>query len=155
LVRIYAKDWIAHDGCWFQGIEKKRGIEEAIELDKWAWEKFTVIEARRMKEFLELGENSGLDGLEKALNFRLQATLTNPEIVREGNTLTLTVRRCRVQYARERKNMEFFPCKPVGIAEHKFFAKEIDSRIEMECISCPPDVRGKDVHCVWKFTLEE
>ena len=23
LLHIYAKDWLAHDGCWFQAIEKK------------------------------------------------------------------------------------------------------------------------------------
>ena len=29
-----AKLWLAHDGLWFQSIEKKRGIDEAIEHDK-------------------------------------------------------------------------------------------------------------------------
>ena len=27
LIIIGAKNWLAHDGLWFQAIEKKRGIE--------------------------------------------------------------------------------------------------------------------------------
>ena len=58
LCENYAKNWIAHDGCWFQSIEKKLGMEEAIEHDANAWEVFTVVEAKRAKQFLGLGENS-------------------------------------------------------------------------------------------------
>ncbi|NQT65845.1 MAG: hypothetical protein HQ554_06670, partial [FCB group bacterium] len=29
----FAKNWLAHDGLWFQQVEKNYGIEKAIELD--------------------------------------------------------------------------------------------------------------------------
>jgi hypothetical protein len=155
LCKIYAKNWIAHDGCWFQSIEKKRGMSEAIEHDGNAWERFTQIEARRLKEFLGLPEYAGIDGLNQALRFRLQASLTDPEIIVDGNTLIYRARHCRVQDARKRKGMDYFGCKPVGIREYEWFAKAIDPRLETEAVSCPPDITDSGACCVWKFTLRE
>ena len=48
---IYAKNWLSHDGLWFQAIEQKLGMDLAIELDQEAWRKFTVIEAKRLIDF--------------------------------------------------------------------------------------------------------
>ena len=155
LFENYAKNWIAHDGCWFQSIEKKLGMEEAIEHDANAWEVFTVVEAKRAKQFLGLGENSGLEGLKKALMVKMQYVLNQGEFEMQGNSLIYKAVVCRVQYSRARKNMDAFPCKPVGLVEYSGFAKEIDSRITTECISCPPDVTDPSCGCIWKFTLNE
>jgi len=43
LLKDASKNWLAHDGLWFQAVEKELGMETAIELDRRAWEKFTVI----------------------------------------------------------------------------------------------------------------
>lgn len=60
LIELYAKNWLAHDGVWFQSIERKFGMAEAMYHDEEAWKRFTVIEAKRIKEFLQLPENPGL-----------------------------------------------------------------------------------------------
>jgi hypothetical protein len=39
LTRIYAKNWLAHDGCWFLAAEQKYGMDAAIELDTQSWQK--------------------------------------------------------------------------------------------------------------------
>ena len=154
LLNIYAKNWLAHDGCWFLSIEEKRGMEEAIELDRESWRKFTVVEAKRLIEFLDLPNNPGLEGLAKALRFRLYATLNEDEMQFDKNcNLVYTVKTCRVQQARRRKNLPDFPCKTVGIAEYEFFAKTIDSRIKTECLSCPPEIEDNECYCKWKFTV--
>lgn len=155
LVAIYAKNWLAHDGVWFQSIEKKLGMDEAMEHDINAWRSFTVIEARRIKEFLGLPERAGLEGLRCALGFRFYASLNRAEIRIEGNTLTYDVTSCRVQTARARKGMEFHPCKPVGLVEYDGFAKTIDDRFTTECVSCYPDMTVESSNCVWRFTLHE
>lgn len=54
LIELYAKNWLAHDGVWFQSIERKSGMAEAMYHDEEAWKRFTVIEAKRIKEFLQL-----------------------------------------------------------------------------------------------------
>lgn len=154
LVQIYARNIYALDGVWFQSIEHAEGMDAAMEHDRNAWRRFTVTEARRIKKFLSLPDNSGLDGLQQALSFRFSA-LGNPkvEFTRNGNTLIYCVVDCRVQTARKSKGMCFHPCKSVGIIEHEFFAKVIDERIECEALSCFPDVTDENCACAWKFTL--
>ncbi len=153
LIDIYAKNWLAMDGVWFQSIEQKFGMNEAIEHDENAWRQFTVIEANRIKEFLDLPEKAGLDGLKKALALRMYANINADEIIIQENTLIYRTLDCRVQNARKRKGMEFHPCKSVGIIEYTFFAKTIDARISCEAISCYPDVTDETCNCAWKFTL--
>lgn len=67
LVSIYAKNWLAMDGYWFQAVERKRGMDEAMEHDVAVWQGFTRTEARRIRALLRLPEQAGLDGLEKRL----------------------------------------------------------------------------------------
>lgn len=155
LVNDFAKNWLAMDGVWFQSIERKYGMDEAMEHDGNAWEKFTVIEAKRIREFLSLPEQAGLEGLRRALEFRMYAPLNKAESVIEDNCLLYRVTTCRVQAARERKGMPFHPCKSVGIIEYSGFARTIDPRITTECVSCYPDITCADSCCVWKFILNE
>lgn len=155
LIEIYSKNWLALDGVWFQSIEQKFGMDEAMEHDANAWRRFTVIEAKRIKEFLKLPEHAGLDGLKAALNLRFYANLNKHEIIIKDNTLLYRTLECRVQTARSRKGMQLHPCKPVGIIEYTGFAKVIDDRFSCECISCYPDITDENCNCVWKFTLND
>lgn len=156
LIKIFAKNSLALDGVWFQSIEQKMGMNEAMEHDRNAWRRFTEIEARRIKQFLKLPDNSGLDGLERALAYRFIA-YANPKVenIREGDRVLIhRVVDCQVQTARKRKEMPFHPCKSVGIIEYTYFAKTIDSRIECEALSCHPDITDNSCACSWKFTLK-
>ena len=155
LIEIYSKNWLAMDGLWFQSIERENGIDNAMHHDEAVWSSFTVIEAKRIKKFLNLPEHAGIEGLKQALQLRLYANLNENEIIVEGNSLTYKVRDCRVQSARTRKQMPLHPCKPVGIVEYSEFAKVIDSRFTCECVSCFPDITDNTCCCVWKFTLRE
>ncbi|AEY66111.1 DUF6125 family protein [Clostridium sp. BNL1100] len=155
LNKIYAKNWLAHDGLWFQAIENKYGIDMAIDIDRESWRRFTVIEARRLIEFLDLGKNSGIAGLKKALSFRLYSSLNEDEItVEKENVLVYRVKTCRVQHARSKKGLSYFPCKSVGIVEYSLFAETIDERFETEVVSCHPDITDTECNCIWKFTLK-
>ncbi len=154
LIEIYSVNWLAMDGVWFQSIEEKLGMDEAMYHDAQAWKRFTVIEAKRIKTFLKLPDNAGLDGLKKALSLRFYANINDDETVIEGNTLTYSAINCRVQRARERKGMVFHPCKSVGIIEYREFAKVIDSRFECECLSCYPDITDDSCCCKWHFVLK-
>lgn len=153
LIEIYSKNWLALDGVWFQSIERKCGMEEAMYHDEQAWRRFTVIEARRIKEFLHLEEQAGIDGLARALRLRFYANLNADRIEVDGNTLTYTAVDCRVQTARRRKGMPLHPCKPVGMVEYREFARVIDPRFTCACVSCYPDITDESCCCRWKFTL--
>lgn len=155
LIKIYSKNWLAMDGVWFQSVEQKHGMDEAIYHDEQAWKRFTVIEAKRIKRFLNLEEQPGLEGLAKALSLRFYANINKDEIKIFDNTLTYRAIDCRVQTARKQKSMEFHPCKSVGIIEYSDFAKTIDNRISCECLSCYPDINDESCCCSWLFTLKE
>ena len=155
VIKVYAKNWLAHDGCWFLAAEEKYGIETAIELDTRSWEKFAVSEAKRIKNEFNIPDNGGLEALEKAFQYRLYASI-NKQAVEWINDKKMIFKmiECRVQKLRRQKNLPDFPCKSVGIVEFTNFAKAIDPRIKTKCISCPPD-KVTDFYCGWEFTLEE
>lgn len=154
LVRVYARNLLALDGVWFQSIEQKEGMDEAMHHDRNAWRRFTETEARRIKKFLGLPEHPGLEGLRQAISIRFSA-LANPEVecILDDNSLTYRVVDCQVQSARKRKGMPFHPCKSVGIIEHEYFAKVIDDRISCEAVSCFPDMTDESCACSWRFTI--
>ncbi len=154
LLEDAAKLWLAHDGLWFQAVEKRYGMEKAIELDKEAWETFTVLEAKRIMARHGIAVGGGLDALKQALQHRLYAHINEQEIIDETATsFVFRMTDCRVQSARERKGLDPFPCKEVGIVEYSLFAKTIDARIKTTCMGCPPDRKQPGFWCSWKFEI--
>jgi len=150
-----AKNWFAMDGLWFQAVERKYGMEAALDIDRGVWEQFAAIEARRIKKRFSLPEKGGLNALNIAFSNRLASLLNNLEIMRpDEKTLVITIKTCRVQTARQRKGMAQFPCMSVGMIEFPVFARAIDSRIVSTCLSCPPETQPGIPYCSWKFTLE-
>ncbi|MEO0073976.1 MAG: DUF6125 family protein [candidate division WOR-3 bacterium] len=151
-----AKNWLAHDGLWFQAVEQQHGLEAAIAADMKAWRHFTVIEARRIMERHRIAPAGGIPALVKALGFRLYALLNRQEVVEQSDTrVVFRMLECRVQSARKRKGLADFPCKPVGLVEYEWFARTIDPRIRTRCICCPPDMHPDDVWCAWEFTIDD
>jgi hypothetical protein len=155
LLEDMAKRWLAHDGLWFQAVEKEYGMAAAIKMDAAAWEKFTVLEAERIKKLFQLPENGGIPVLKEALGLRLYALLNEQEIIDvDANKIIFRMNDCRVQSARKRKSLPDFPCKAVGLVEYSGFARAIDPRIKSRCIACPPDEHPEDYYCAWEFWID-
>jgi hypothetical protein len=151
----FAKNWLAHDGLWFQAVEEKFGMDAAIELDKKAWEKFSPIEAQRIKRRLGTPDHGGIPALVQALGFRLYAFVNKQEIVEvTDNRCVFRMNSCRVQEARRRQGLEDFPCKQVGIIEYSTFASTIDPRIKTRPLTCPPDPHPDTFWCAWEFKID-
>lgn len=155
LIQIYCKNWLAMDGVWFQQVEQCCGMDAAMDSDAAIWERFTVIEAQKLKKFLRLPDDAGLEGLEKAMRLRLYANINREQYIREENTLIYRTLDCRAQSARARKGMAPHPCKAAGIPEFTLFAREIDRRIVCEMLSCYPDRTDDTCACSWRFTLNK
>ena len=151
LVEMYAKNWLAHDGCWFLAAEEKFGMETAIELDTRAWACFSPLEARRIMQAFGIAEGGRLEALEKALSYRLYAAINRQAAERvDANTLRFRMVECRVQQARQRKGLPPFPCKSVGLVEYAQFARAVDPGLETTCVHAPPDA-VTDSFCEWEF----
>jgi hypothetical protein len=156
LLRDAAVNWLAHDGLWFRAVEDTFGLEAAMKLDGMAWEKFTVIEAKRIMKRIGLPEGGGLPALVEALKFRLYAYINVQETIEVGpDRIVFRMLDCRVQSARERQDLASFPCKPIGIIEYGGFARTIDPRIETRCLNCPPDPKTAGAWCAWEFTIPD
>jgi hypothetical protein len=151
-----AANWLANDGIWFQTIEVMNGMTDAKSCNDSSWEKFSPMEAWSIKRFLEMPENPGLEGLKKALQFRLYAFINKQSITDETeDSFIFRMNDCRVQSARKRKGLDDYPCKSAGWIEYSRFAEAIDSNIRTECIGCPPDKHPEDWYCSWKFYLQK
>jgi hypothetical protein len=151
-----AKNWLAHDGLWFLAVEGECDMETAIELDRRAWEQFTVIEAKRIMNRHGIEPSGGIPALKKALQYRLYAHINTQEVIDvDERSIVFRMNDCRVQSARKRKGLPDFPCKSVGLVEYTNFARTIDARFCTRCIACPPDPHPDEFWCAWEFKLAE
>ncbi|TYT73507.1 DUF6125 family protein [Desulfobotulus mexicanus] len=151
-----SQNWLALDGLWFQGVEFEHGMNDAKRCNDSCWAHFSPFEAAMIRKSLGLGKKPGLDGLKKALNYRLYAFINEQSIEDTGpDRFVFRMHKCRVQDARKRKGLEDYPCKSAGMVEYPFFAREIDHRIKTRCVACPPDAHPEGWWCAWEFILEE
>ena len=153
---MFAKNWLAHDGCWFLAAERKFGMDTAIELDAESWRKFARAEARRIMITFAIREKGGLPALERALSLRMYSIINKQHLQwsEDRKTLIFYMDVCRVQETRRGKGLPDFPCKSVGMVEFDTFARTIDSRIRTQCLHCPPNAPAEK-YCGWQFTLED
>ena len=151
-----AKNWLAHDGLWFQAVEAAHGMDAAIDADREAWRRFTVIEAKRIMARLGLEPGGGIPALIECLKHRLYARLNLQQCLEVSDKrVVFRMVDCRVQSARKRKGLPDFPCKTVGLVEYSEFARTVDPRIKTTCLACPPDLHPEDYWCAWEFALED
>lgn len=149
-------NWYVQDGVWFTSIEAARGIFDAKRCNDSCWTHFTAFEASSIKQFLGLPEEAGLEGLKRALAFRMYARVNVQSIVDDGpGAVVFRMNDCRVQSARQRKSLPDYDCKSAGLVEYRGFAETIDSRIETACIACPPDPHPAEWFCSWRFSLKK
>jgi len=153
LIEAMSFNWLASDGVWFRTVEDNYDMYTSKRCNDTCWTRYSPLEAAMLKSFLQLPRQSGLDGLEQALNFRLYAQINKQTIERSRDELVLRMVTCLVQGTRKRKGLPDYPCKSAGVVEFPVFARMIDSRIRTECISCPPDEHPKEWVCAWRFYI--
>ncbi|MBW2608598.1 MAG: cytosolic protein [Deltaproteobacteria bacterium] len=154
LLDSVAVNWLANDGVWFQAVEFESGMNDAKRCNDSCWAHFSPFEAWSIKKYLALPQNPGLEGLKKALGFRLYARINTQSFIDEGpDSFIFQMNECRVQYARKSKGLDDYPCKSGGMVEHTYFARSIDPRIKTECIGCPPDEHPDEWYCAWRFKI--
>ena len=151
-----AVNWLANDGVWFQSVEFSEGMFPAKACNDDAWGQFSPYEALRIKKMLGLAEYPGIEGLKRAMELRLYATVNVQSFANETEkSIEFYMNNCRVQAARKRKGLDDYPCKSGGIIEYSTFAATIDSRIKTKVIGCPPDKHPDEWYCGWKFYIDE
>jgi hypothetical protein len=153
LIDAMSINWLANDGVWFQTVENRHDMYTSKRCNDTCWTRYSPSEASIIKSFLNIPEQGGIQGLERALNFRLYARINKQTIQREGEDLIFRVVTCRVQFARKSRGLEDYPCKSAGLVEYTTFAQTIDPRIKTECLACPPDKHPEEWACAWRFHI--
>ena len=155
LITALSISWLAIDGVWFQAVEKRHDMYISKRCNDTCWAKFSPLEANIIRSFLDLPGQAGLEGLKRALGFRLYASINEQTADIQNGNLIFRMIKCRVQDARKRKGLPDYPCKSGGLVEYSTFASTIDRRIRTECLACPPDEHPDTWACSWKFYLKE
>ena len=153
IIKMYARDWLTVDGLWFQGVEEKCGMDVAMELDVRMWNRYALIEAKRIKETLKI-EDKGLDGIMKAIPF-ITCVPAMPFYyeVRTPNRAVIYAPHCIPQEARIRQGKGEFPCRPAGDVSFARMIEVFDPSVKVRCIECPPGPHPKEYWCKWEFTV--
>lgn len=151
VINAMSANWLTNDGIWFRTIEDSHDMYTSKRCNDTCWTRYSPVEASIIKSFLRLPKQSGLDGLEQALKYRLYTNINEQSIERSGDDLILRMLKCLVQKTRGSQGLPDYPCKSAGLAEFEAFARTIDSGIKTECISCPPDEHPKEWVCAWRF----
>jgi len=141
------------DGLYFLGIEDKFGTEAATQIDARCWQTMGRIEARHLREMLDIKK---IDP--KSLTYLLRNTGWALDILEKETEITerkavFRVTKCRTQLTRIKKGLEVFPCKEVRFGYLRSFAHELNAKIEAICKVCPPDERPPNLWCEWEFTF--
>jgi hypothetical protein len=153
LINAMSANWLTNDGVWFRTVEDSHDMYTSKRCNDTCWTRYSPVEASIIKAFLRLPEQSGLEGLEQALKYRLYANINEQAIERSGDELILRMVKCLVQKTRGSQGLPDYPCKSAGLAEFEAFGRTIDSRTATECIRCPPDEHPREWVCAWRFHI--
>jgi len=141
------------DGLYFLGIEDEFGTAAATEIDARCWQTVGRIEARHLRDILEIRKVDP-----QSLMFLLRNSGWALDILEKETQITerkavFRVIKCGTQLTRISKGLEVFPCKKVRFGYLRSFAHELDAEIEVICKVCPPDERLSNLWCEWEFSF--
>lgn len=155
LLSMHIRNLWRVDGLYFIGIEEKFGTEAATQIDINCWKVLGKLEARELKNVLEVKKNNVASLMHALRNTSWSLYQEEKRVEASPTKGVYTVTKCRVQETRLSKSLGLFPCKNVRFSYLKSFAEEFNSNIEVKCHIAPPEERPQGVWCQWEFALKE
>ena len=141
------------DAFWFLNIEDAHDLNEACRINELVWGKVAQLGARDLKKRFNL-QGKGLKGFVRAMQLWPWSMLVDYRYLEKPDEVLVEIESCPPQLGRLKHNLGEYPCKAMHMAEFVKFAREIDPRIQVECLFAPPDEHPPDLFCRWRFTLK-
>ena len=142
------------DAFWYLNISEQFDDSTADDLNEKVWGKAAAMAARDLRQRFNIGEQ-GLGGFVKTLQYFPWCIIVGYQIRETPDEVILHVPDCPTQTARIKRGLNEYACRAMHQEEFSHFAREIDSRIQVECLFAPPDPHPDDMMCKWRFFIRE
>jgi len=154
LAELCAKSLYTLDGLWFTLLEKKYGLDAALEIDEEVWQKFCPIHIRRLLKTFPIKIDNPVKAVVELMKTDPMQLIYKWEVMElTDSKAILRATECPPQRARVRDGRGEFPCRKVGTCMFQAYAEAIDPRIKLTCLTCPPDAHPPQYWCQWQFEI--